>query len=145
MAESNASIQLQLAFCDKSADWCADKNRNFLLQKILLRTAQIHLTLKNYEKSLELAKKLAEEARVVEDKMALVEAALLVCKINSLLGNLIDAKASLVIVRTAATSIYCPPLLQAELDLAAGTVALAESDFRSALFFAFNSIFSLFV
>ena len=68
----------------------------------------------------------------MDDKMMLVEVQLLESKACYALRNVPKSKAALTSARTTANSIYCPPLLQAALDLQAGILHAEEKDFKTA-------------
>jgi 26S proteasome regulatory subunit N6 len=115
----------------------------------------------NYREALTLITSLLRELKRLDDKMILTEVHLLESRVNHALANLPKSKvrsnilsknlspndsincdqAALVSARTAANSIYCPPLLQAQLDMQSGVLHAEEKDYKTAL--VFLSSFSL--
>ena len=83
--------------------------------------------------ALHLGSALLKELKKLDDKNLLVEVQLFESKTYHALSNLQKARAALTSARTTANAIYCPPKMQASLDLQSGILHAAdEKDFKTA-------------
>ena len=73
------------------------------------------------------------QVRKLDDKPLLVEIHLVESRLYYDLRNFPRSRAALTAARTAAGSIYCPPALQAAIDMQAGIINSQEKDFRTGL------------
>jgi 26S proteasome regulatory subunit N6 len=85
-----------------------------------------------YYDALTLINSLLKELKRLDDKLVLVEVQLLESRVYHALGNVPKGRAALTSARTSAASVYCPPLLQAGLDMQSGQLHAEDSDFHTA-------------
>ena len=124
--------ELEMKLCLELVEWTGRDKRAFLKQTLELRLASLYLDNRMYTEALSLVGTLLRELKRMEDKLTLVEVHLLECRIYFQLRNGPKAKAALTAARSNANSIYCPPLLQAALDMQSALVYADEGDFKTA-------------
>uniref|UniRef100_A0A8I6AVH3 26S proteasome non-ATPase regulatory subunit 11 n=1 Tax=Rattus norvegicus TaxID=10116 RepID=A0A8I6AVH3_RAT len=97
------------------------------------RLVSLYFDTKRYQEALHLGSQLLRELKKMDDKALLVEVQLLESKTYHALSNLPKARAALTSARTTANAIYCPPKLQATLDMQSGIIhAAEEKDWKTA-------------
>lgn len=126
------SKRVAVKLCSELVAWSTSENRAFLKLTLEFRLASLYLDNKMYGDALTLVSQLLRELKRMEDKLTLVEVHLLECRIYFVLRNGPKAKAALTAARSNANSIYCPPLIQAALDMQSALVHSDESDFKTA-------------
>eukprot|EP00128_Syssomonas_multiformis_P004820 Colp12_sorted_trinity150504_noHs@4074 len=125
--------------CLNCIEWAKQERRVFLRQGLEARLVGLYLDMKNYTASLQLAASLLKELKKLDDKALLVEIQLLESRNYYALKNLPKARASLTSARTSANAIYCPPKLQAALDIQSGILHAEEKDFKTAYSYLYES------
>ncbi|OBZ90329.1 putative 26S proteasome regulatory subunit rpn6 [Choanephora cucurbitarum] len=132
-------LPLQIEICKENIEWCIQEKRLFLKQALETRLVALYLDNKMYHESLNLISVLLKELKRLDDKMVLVEVQLLESRVCHALRNLPKARAALTSARTSANSIYCPPLLQAALDMQSGVLHAEEKDYKTAYSYFFET------
>ncbi|EAU81018.2 proteasome regulatory particle subunit [Coprinopsis cinerea okayama7 len=112
--------------------WAKAEKRIFLKHSLETRLAGLYLDAQQFRPALTLVDTLLQELKRLDDKLILTEVHLLESKIYRGTGNLAKSKAALTSARTAANSIYCPPPLQAALDLQSGILHAEDKDYTTA-------------
>lgn len=122
----------QVAVLQECIEWAKADKRMFLRQSLDGMLCAVHLKARNYQDCLVTCAPLIKELKRLDDKMQLVEIQLLESKAFYALSNYPRSRASLVSARTTANGVYCPPKMQAALDLQSGIVHAQEHDFNTA-------------
>jgi len=119
--------------------WAEQEERTFLRLNLQTRLAQSLFEIGNFHEALDLLSKLAREVKKLDDKRLLVSIHLLESHVFHALQHLPKSRASLTAARTAANGIYCPPQLQAQLDIQSGTLHAEEKDYKTAYSYFYES------
>jgi len=136
--ETKTGLEVQL--CLECIEWAKTEKRSFLRQSLESRLIALYYETKRYEEALQLGSQLLRELKKMDDKNLLVEVQLLESKTYHALSNLPKARAALTSARTTANAIYCPPKLQAALDLQSGILHAAdERDFKTAFSYFYEA------
>ncbi|NXU28400.1 PSD11 ATPase, partial [Thalassarche chlororhynchos] len=136
--DMEAATGQEVDLCLECIEWAKSEKRTFLRQALEARLVSLYFDTKRagYKgscSSLLLGSQLLRELKKMDDKALLVEVQLLESKTYHALSNLPKARAALTSARTTANAIYCPPKLQAALDMQSGIIhAAEEKDWKTA-------------
>uniref|UniRef100_UPI00358FE948 26S proteasome non-ATPase regulatory subunit 11 n=1 Tax=Myxine glutinosa TaxID=7769 RepID=UPI00358FE948 len=131
--DMEAATGQEVDLCLECIEWAKAEKRTFLRQALEARLVALYFDTKKYPEALQLGSQLLRELKKMDDKALLVEVQLLESKTYHALSNLPKARAALTSARTTANAIYCPPKLQAALDMQSGIIhAAEEKDWKTA-------------
>ncbi|KAI0771056.1 PCI-domain-containing protein [Trametes elegans] len=137
------SQNIQMDVLHKNIEWAKREKRIFLKHSLETRLVGLQLDTQQYKPALALIETLLTELKRLDDKMVLTEVHLLESRVYRGTGNLAKAKAALTSARTAANSIYCPPHLQARLDLQSGILHAEDKDYTTAYSYFYETFENL--
>ncbi|EKM82308.1 hypothetical protein AGABI1DRAFT_97335 [Agaricus bisporus var. burnettii JB137-S8] len=137
------SQEIQMKTLIDNIAWAKAEKRVFLKHSLETRLVGIQLESQQFQPALVLIDTLLTELKRLDDKMILTEVHLLESRVYRGIGNLPKAKAALTSSRTAANSIYCPPTLQASLDLQSGVLHAEDKDYTTGYSYFFESFENL--
>jgi len=136
--EAGTGEEIQL--CTETIEWAKNENRTFLRQALEVRLIGLYFEKARYTEAISLGGTLLKELKKLDDKQLLVEVQLLESKTYHAISNLTKARAALTSARTTANGIYCPPKLQATLDMQSGILHAAdERDFKTAFSYFYEA------
>eukprot|EP01105_Mastigella_eilhardi_P005459 TRINITY_DN17161_c0_g1_i1.p1 TRINITY_DN17161_c0_g1~~TRINITY_DN17161_c0_g1_i1.p1 ORF type:complete len:394 (-),score=154.65 TRINITY_DN17161_c0_g1_i1:67-1218(-) len=133
------SERVQIALCQECIAWTNETKQSYLRQRLQLTLYGLYRATGQYQEALKGVVTLLREVKRLDDKPLLLEIQLLESRIYHSLMNLPKAKAALTSARTNANAIYCPPKLQAELDLLTGALNADEHDYTTAFSYFFEA------
>ncbi|VEN54567.1 unnamed protein product [Callosobruchus maculatus] len=135
-----AGIGIEVQLCKECIEWAKEERRTFLRQSLEARLIALYFDTGMYSEALQLESTLLKELKKLDDKNLLVEVQLLESKTYHALSNLPKSRAALTSARTTANAIYCPPKMQAALDLQSGILHAAdEKDFKTAFSYFYEA------
>ncbi|XP_021455578.1 26S proteasome non-ATPase regulatory subunit 11 isoform X2 [Oncorhynchus mykiss] len=137
--DMEAATGQEVELCLECIEWAMAENKTFLRQALEARLISLYFDTKRYQEALHLGTQLLQELKKMDDKALLVEVQLLESKTYHGLSNLPKARAALTSARTTANGIYCPPKLQAALDMQSGIIHAAEKDWKTAYSYFYES------
>ncbi|WFD06976.1 26S proteasome regulatory subunit rpn6 [Malassezia vespertilionis] len=126
------SGNIQIEVTRENAEWAKQEKRIFLKQNLETKLIGLYYEARMYREALPLINSLLKELKTLDDKMILTEVHLLESKVNHAISNFPKAKAALTAARTNANAIYCPPLMQAQLDMQGGILHAEDKDYSTA-------------
>ncbi|KAK6465656.1 hypothetical protein DFJ63DRAFT_283168 [Scheffersomyces coipomensis] len=133
------SLDLQIESTRESIQWAIDSKLSFLRQSLQLKLSDLLYTKGLFQEALKFITDLLREYKKLDDKSSLVEVQLLESKIYHSLRNIPKSRAALTSARTSANSIYCPTILQAELDCQSGILNAEDKDYKTAFSYFIES------
>jgi len=139
-AKIENTLPQQVEICKESIDWAISEKRIFLKQSLQTRLISLYLDNKMYHEALALIDELLKELKRLDDKNVLMEVQLLESRVCHALRNFPKSRAALTSARTSANAIYCPPLMQAALDLQSGILHAEEKDYKTAYSYFYETL-----
>ncbi|KIY50239.1 PCI-domain-containing protein [Fistulina hepatica ATCC 64428] len=133
------SLPVQINVLQENISWAKNEKRIFLKHSLEIRLVGLYLQQSEFKPALKMIDELLTELKRLDDKMILTEVHLLESRVYQGIRNFPKAKAALTSSRTAANSIYCPPLLQASLDLQSGILHAEDKDWTTAYSYFFEA------
>ncbi|NXY34997.1 PSD11 ATPase, partial [Pomatorhinus ruficollis] len=132
--DMEAATGQEVDLCLECIEWAKSEKRTFLRQALEAWFVWMLMQSRSQFCPCPLpGSQLLRELKKMDDKALLVEVQLLESKTYHALSNLPKARAALTSARTTANAIYCPPKLQAALDMQSGIIhAAEEKDWKTA-------------
>ncbi|TDL15148.1 PCI-domain-containing protein [Rickenella mellea] len=137
------SKDTQMRVLQENIEWARSEKRIFLKHSLETRLVALQLETRQFRQALALIDTLLTELKRLDDKMMLTEVHLLESRVYRGTANFPKSKAALTSARTAANSIYCPPHLQAQLDLQSGILHAEDKDYTTAYSYFFETFENL--
>ncbi|GMK53657.1 hypothetical protein CspeluHIS016_0102430 [Cutaneotrichosporon spelunceum] len=134
-----SSRELQMQVTSENIEWARKEKRVFLRQSLEIKLVALHIDAQNYRQALTMTEELLKELKQLDDKIILTEVYLLESRAAHAIQNLPRSKTALTSARTTANSIYCPPILQAQLDLQAGALNADDKDYKTGYSYFFEA------
>ncbi|RKP32838.1 PCI-domain-containing protein [Metschnikowia bicuspidata] len=133
------SLDAQISAIRESIDWAVESKLSFLRQQLQLKLSAKLYDAGLYQEGLKIITGLLREYKKLDDKSSLLEVQLVESQIYHALRNIPKSKAALTSARTSANSIFCPTLLQAELDCQSGILNAEDKDYKTAYSYFYES------
>ena len=134
------SQTIQISTIKENVEWARSSRRIFLSQNLETRLIALYFETRQFREAMPCIDSLLKELKKLDDKSMLTEVHLLESRVNHAIRNADKAKAALTSARTSANSIYCPPALQAQLDMQSGILHAEDKDYSTAYSYFFETL-----
>ncbi|OLL23976.1 putative 26S proteasome regulatory subunit rpn6 [Neolecta irregularis DAH-3] len=135
------TLPTQIEVTKDCIEWAINLKRIFLKQSLETRLVSLYLENQQFQDALTLINTLLAELKRLDDKMVLVEVLLLESRVHHSLRNIPKSRAAaLTSARTSANSIYCPPSVQAGLDMQSGILHAEDKDYKTAFSYFYEAL-----
>ena len=104
---------------------------SYLVHKLTLQLVQLYMALGRVTEALGTVRPLIKLVRKREDKLMLVELYMWEAEAWLKSANAPKARAALTSARANAAAVYCPPAIQAKIDMQAGCLCAEEKDYKT--------------
>lgn len=135
----STNVDLEAEICSEIIKWCQKEKRTFLQQRMKTKMAALCFRQNKYKESLKLIARLLREVKKFDDKLLMVEIQLIESRVHLRLQNIPKSKGALTAARSTANAVYCPPLLQAQIDLQTATLCAEEKDYKTAFSYFYEA------
>lgn len=127
-----SALELEIVTCKRVIQWATDRKRQVLRKSCESCLIGRYLAARKFSDALSLIAVLQDELKRLDDRASLIEVQLLESRTWVKLRNFAKARAALTSARASANSAYCPPLLQAALDVQSGILHAQDRDYKTA-------------
>ena len=125
--------ELGIKLCQECIEWSIEEKRIYLRQSLQAKLMFQYNKVEQFQNAIKIGEELLVELKKMDDKQMLIDVQLAESIAYHRLGNVQKARGSLTSARTAASAIYCPPKMQADLDIQSGILHSAEKkDWKTA-------------
>jgi len=139
VGRTTTDVNIQAQLCEEAIAWSEKEKRTFLKQRLQSKLADFYLKQQKFKDSLALINGVLREVKKFDDKLLLVEIELVESRVHLALQNLPKSKGALTAARSAANAVYCPPQLQAQIDLMSGILCGEEKDYKTAFSYFYEA------
>jgi len=132
--------ELGIKLCQECIEWAIEEKRVYLRQSLQAKLMFQFNKCEQFKNAIEIGEELLVELKKMDDKNMLIDVQLAESIAYHRLGNIQKARGSLTAARTAASAIYCPPKMQADLDIQSGILHSAEKkDWKTAFSYFYEA------
>ena len=131
--------ELGIKLCQECIEWAIEEKRIYLRQSLQAKLMFQYNKVEQFQNAIRIGEELLVELKKMDDKQMLIDVQLAESIAYHRLGNIQKARGSLTSARTAASAIYCPPKMQADLDIQSGILHSAEKkDWKTAFSYFYS-------
>ncbi|KCV69356.1 hypothetical protein H696_03788 [Fonticula alba] len=134
------ALDLQIQTTREVLLWAEEDRSAFFRQSLELRLAALLLEARQFSEATGLIDSLLTEVKRLDDKLLQAELLLLESRVYFELRNYAKSRASLTAARSSSNAVYCPPPLQAALDMHSGILHAQENDFKTAFSYFYEAL-----